>query len=121
MLHFSVSSASGQAACTVARICSRIGRANSADLAIYASMRGSWLLMALYSQLADKELVATEMPGAAHRPAQRGEAAAAVERLRRVHAGERFQIAALESMCAGRVQAALHHGAAGADAARGIG
>src|SRR5665213_1614346 len=45
MLHFIVSSTSGHAACTIARTCVRIGFANSGDLSMYASMRGSVVAM----------------------------------------------------------------------------
>src|SRR5712691_10352080 len=40
LLHFSVSSHSGHAACTVSRMWVRIGLAKSADFAMYASTRG---------------------------------------------------------------------------------
>src|SRR6476646_9056025 len=41
MLHFIVSCTSGQASCTTSRRCVRIGCANSAEFAMYASTRGS--------------------------------------------------------------------------------
>src|SRR2546428_9759139 len=46
-LHFNVSSASGQPACTTPRRYVRIGLAKSADFAMYASMRRSRLPMRL--------------------------------------------------------------------------
>ena len=48
---------------------------------------------------------------------QAREAAAQVQRLGGVHAGQRFEVAAPEAVLARGVEATLHHRAAGADAA----
>src|SRR5690348_6131974 len=60
-------------------------------------------------QRADEPAVAAMVAGAAHRRAKWRETLLAIQRLRRVHAGEGFKIATLESEFARRIQAARDH------------
>src|ERR1700733_4872708 len=81
-------------------------------------MRGSRLAMKHPPlEIADKETVAAEVSGTSHRSIQRRESMLPVQRLRGVHAGKGFKIAAFEIEAARRFQAALHHACTRADAA----